>query len=483
MITIDESYVETAAPNLEAMKNGRALVAKGKFLSLRIDAEQTVIFGECQGSGKEPYRCSSDFARADQPTHRCTCPSRQFPCKHCIGLMFAYVLKRAAFTTGEMPADLAEKREKLLAKSEKKRDEVPKPKTINKSALSKKIQAQLDGLDLLERLTLDLARLGIGNMNAKAAREIEDKAKLLGDSYLPGAQAALHRYTTLFSDETGRFASNTGSMEAIFSEAMDQLSRLHVLVKQGRLYLSNRLSDPDLKPETESGIAAWLGHAWQLGELKAAGLFEANVDLIQLAFNSYDDVARKEFVDTGIWMNLTTGRVQLTQNFRPYKAAKFIKSDDSVFHVVQVKELYIYPGEVNPRIRWDAMEPRAATSADYARVKANSQREFVSVIKEVKSNLKLPLADKRPVYALAFGRIGEVDGKLVMEDAKGERLVLSDDGVTDEPATCDLLRLLPSSDLIGQTLVGRFRHDLEKRTLQVKPLSIVTDRAIVRLTY
>ena len=44
-------------------------------------------------------------------------------------------------------------------------------------------------------------RIGIGNMNAKTAREIEEKARQLGNAYLPGAQAALHRYTKLFSDD------------------------------------------------------------------------------------------------------------------------------------------------------------------------------------------------------------------------------------------------------------------------------------------
>src|SRR3954449_3367106 len=135
MISIDEGYVESAAPNADAMKNGRALVAKGKFISLNIDADETLLFGKCQGSGKEPYQCSSDFARADQPTHRCTCPSRQFPCKHCIGLMFAYVLKKASFSKADVPADLVEKRGKLAARAEKKVEDAAKPKVVNKAAL------------------------------------------------------------------------------------------------------------------------------------------------------------------------------------------------------------------------------------------------------------------------------------------------------------------------------------------------------------
>lgn len=484
MISMDEGYVDSAAPNPDAMKNGRALVIKGKFLSLNMDADETILFGKCQGSGKEPYSCSCDFARPDQPTHRCSCPSRQFPCKHCVGLMYAFVLKRPNFKSAEVPPELAEKRDKLAARVEKKKEESAKPKTVNKGALAKKIQAQLDGLDLLERLTLDVTRIGIGNMNAKTAREIEEKAKQLGNAYLPGAQAALHRYTKLFASEDGAFDPKTPASrrEAVFSEALDQLSRLHSLVKQGRAYLQRRLDDADLKPETETGIAAWLGHAWQLAELKAAGLVQADAELIQLAFNSHDDIAREEYVDTGVWMNLGTGRIQLTQNFRPYKAAKYIKSDDSFFQIAQIKELCVYPGDVNPRIRWDGMLPRPVEPRDLQRACEHARSDFAAVVKEVKTNLKGPLADKQPIYALKFRRLGQIDGTFVIEDTKGERLTLTDTGMSEEPLSCHLLQLLSPKLFGDQVLVARFRHDLDTRKLQIKPLSFVTAETVVRLT-
>lgn len=479
---IDEAYIDSAAPNAEAAKNGRSLVLKGKFTKLHKDAEETLLFGECQGSGKEPYRVSCDFTREEQPTYRCSCPSRQFPCKHCLGLMFAFVSKSASFTEAEVPADLVEKREKLASRAEKKKDEPAKPKTVNKSALAKKIQVQLDGLDLLEVLTHDLARVGIGNMNAKSAREIEDKAKQLGNAYLPGAQASLHRYTTLFTDPTGRFDAKATS-EAIFSEALDQLSRLHALVKQGRVYLRARLEDPELKPEIETDIAAWLGHAWQLAELKAAGQVQTDAELIQLAFNIHDDVARQEFIDTGMWMHLGSGRVYLTQNFRPYKAVKFIKSDDSFFQVAKVPELYVYPGDVNPRVRWEAMSSREATAADYRRVREHARQDFAAVIKDVKSSIKSPLADKQPVHALRFKSIGRVNGVPVVEDGAGQRIVLDDRGALGEPPSCHLLQLVSPKLHADQTLFVRFRHDLETRKLQAKPLAIISDSEIVRLTF
>ena len=45
-----------------------------------------------------------------------------------------------------------------------------------------------------------------------------------------------------------------------------------------------------------------------------------------------------------------------------------------------------------------------------------------------------------------------------------------------------LLSLLPKDSFEGNTLIARFRHDLDTRKLQIKPLSIVTQTSIVRLT-
>src|SRR5215211_3539023 len=132
MIALDERYVDSAAPNAEASKNGRGLVLKNKFVEFHQSEDETILFGACQGSGKEPYACSCDFAQPDKPTHRCSCPSRQFPCKHCIGLMFAYVQKKSSFKSADIPPDLAEKREKLATRAEKKQEEATKPKTVNK---------------------------------------------------------------------------------------------------------------------------------------------------------------------------------------------------------------------------------------------------------------------------------------------------------------------------------------------------------------
>ncbi len=484
MPQLEESWIDSIAPNSEAIKNGRNLVLKGAFRVLHQTTDGTLLFGECQGSGKEPYRCSSDFLQVASPVHRCTCPSRQFPCKHCLGLMYAFAQGKT-FTVAEAPQDVASKREKAEVRAEKKKERESQPRQVDKGALAKKIKAQLAGLDLLETLTHDLVRMGMGNTNAKTARQIEEQAKQLGNAYLPGAQAALHAYTKLFTNQEGRFDADLPATqrEAIYSEALDQLTRLSAIVKQGREYLQRRNEDPELAPETQTAIAAWLGHAWQLRELKDAGLVRSNVELIQLAFNSYDDVARAEYVDTGVWMDLDSGQIQITQTFRPYKAAKFIKSDDSFFRVAQVPELCVYPGDVNPRIRWDQMTPRPIEKRDLERVRGHACADFAAWLKDVKGHLKGPLADKRPIYALNFAKLGQVDGEYVIEDARGERVVLTDVGVTEEPPSCYLLGLLPAGLFTGQTLVARCHHNLDTRQLRIKPLAFVTETDVVRLTF
>ena len=480
MIQLTAEFITSAAPNSDAVKNGRGLVLKKKFTALHRSDDQTLLFGYCQGSGKDPYLCSADFGVPEKPVYRCTCPSRQFPCKHSIGLLLAYV-EGQKFTAAQVPEAIAAKREKVKERAEKKKAEEDTPRQVNKSALAKKIKTQLEGIDLLEKITKDLIRLGIGNMNAKLAREMEEQAKQLGNAYLPGAQSALRSYTKLFYAEDGEELGNA-RREAMYSEAFDHLVRLHSLIGKGRAYLQNRLNDPDLKPETETPIAEWLGHAWQLRELKEVGLLEEAVELVQVAFNTHDDVARREWVDTGVWMNLSSGMIGLTKNFRPYKSVKHIKSDDSFFNVAQVKELFVYPGNLNPRIRWDGMISRELEPRDLAAVRQHGRADFAEVIKEVKNHIKSPLADKHPIFALNFRTIGQVDGKYVIEDAKGERLVLGEQGLTEEPRSLHLLPLLPASCLQGQTLIGRFRHDLDTKRLQVKPLSIISQSEVNRLT-
>lgn len=476
--------MDSQAPNAGAIKNARGVVIKKKLGGLFKSPDGSLLFGDCKGSGAENYRPSADFSDSAKPVYRCTCPSHQFPCKHSLALLYAYA-QGQKFVEKEAPAEIAEKRARMAGRAEKKKAEADKPHKVNLSALKKKIETQLGGLNLLESLVNDLVRSGLGTLNAKSARQMEEQAKQLGDAYLPGAQNALHALTGLFyrSRVSSEDELRASEREKVYSAGLDQLNRLQSLCKQGRKYLQNRLDDPELKPETETDIAAWLGHAWQLRELKDAGLTQTNVELLQLAFNSHDDWTRGEFVETGVWMNLQTGAVQLTRNYRPYRAAKYIREDDSCFHVMICPELCVYPGNLNPRIRWEAGEPRPPGQGDYARARDLAKTDLKAVIKEVKTQLKSPLGDRHPVALVKYRALGKAGEEVIIEDGAGERLVLADDGYPGDPATLPLLPLLSPDLHHEQAMLARFHHDLDTQKLRAKPLAIVTATDVVRLTY
>jgi hypothetical protein len=481
---IDEAYADAQAPNADASKNARGIVLKKKLVGLFRSADDTLLFGECKGSGKENYRPSADFADPAKPVFRCTCPSRQFPCKHALALLYACA-QGAKFVEKDVPEELTAKRAKMQQRAEKKKEDADKPRQVNTTALKKKIQTQLEGLDLLESFVQDLTRSGLGTLNAKSARKMEEQALQLGNAYLPGAKNALHALTGLFyrSQISSEDELSASAREKVYSTALDQLNRLHALCQQGRRYLNRRLEDPELKPELETDIAAWLGHPWQLRELKDAGLVQTDVALLQLAFRSFDDWTRQEWVETGAWLNLQTGAVQLTHNYRPYRAAKFIREDDSCFHIAQCAELCVYPGNMNPRVRWDAMQPRPPTAEDYARARQHARDDFRAVIRDVKTQLKTPLGDRHPLALVAYRALGRAGGELALEDRAGERLLLADDGLAGEPDTVPLLSMLPAASRREQAMLVRFAHALDTQQLRAKPLSLLTRDEVIRLTY
>src|SRR5215470_12160199 len=129
---INEAYADSLAPNAAAIKNARGVVLKRKLVGLFRSADGTLLFGDCKGSGAENYRPSADFADPSKPVFRCTCPSRQFPCKHSLALLYASALG-AKFAEKDVPADITEKRSKIQKRAEKKKEEAAKPQKVNTS--------------------------------------------------------------------------------------------------------------------------------------------------------------------------------------------------------------------------------------------------------------------------------------------------------------------------------------------------------------
>jgi len=478
---LTEAYVDGLALNAAAIKNGKDLARKNSFQGLSRTEDDTLLFGECKGSGKEPYRCSADFAYPDQPVFRCSCPSRQFPCKHLLGLMYAYA-SGAPFSVEVIPPEIAEKREKAEKREEKKKEAAanapsePVKRKTNKAALTKKMTAQLEGLAIAEKLLRSLTQSGLGSADAKTIRLLADQCKQLGNYYIPGIQADIRGLLNGLESANDR--------ETAYTRTAESMTLLHSLIKKSRDYLTARLENPELPADADSTLEERIGHAWQLAELRERGHSERDVRLLQLAFRSYSDSSRSEFVDEGFWIELATGRIRVTRTYRPFRAAKHIREDDSVFQVVRAEELFVYPGELNARARWETQTFEEPDEEVFAAALGGAIRTFPEAIKQVKNQIKNPISDKHPALLLAFKEIAVAeDGGYALVDADGRTLPLADLPSVGQPTT-HLLPLLAKADLAGNAVLAIFGHDVERNRLYAQPLSILTPHnGVVRLLY
>jgi hypothetical protein len=83
---LTRSAIEAMAPDQSALSAASALLKPAKW-PMRARSGG-LIWGECQGSGANPYRVAAD---TEDPGSKCTCPSRKFPCKHALALMWMFV--------------------------------------------------------------------------------------------------------------------------------------------------------------------------------------------------------------------------------------------------------------------------------------------------------------------------------------------------------------------------------------------------------
>lgn len=477
MIEITAAYADSLAPNSSAIKNGQALVQKKKFVSLQHSPEGDLLFGECSGSGKSNYLTSADFVIPDKPVFRCNCPSRQFPCKHSLGLLYAYI-QGQAFTEAPIPEDIASKREKAEKREEKKQLEATapsKPKKVNTSALKKKLNAQLEGLDLLESLIQPLIRSGLGTIDSKTLKHLNSQIKELGNYYLPGAQYELRQLSVILTSDA--------EQELRYSLAVAQFTRLHAFIKRGRAHIQTKLDNEQFTPDPASTIEEWLGHAWQLSDLAAHDLQSGATELFQLAFLSYDDAARQEYVDTGYWLNYENKEIHRTIQYRPYRAARHLKEEDSFLEVVQVPALYHYPGDLNHRVRYEQFTSRDVTEQDFAVIAGAAHRSYADVLKTVKNQLKSPLADPEPVVLLHVHEMLLTDqGEYVITDESGQQLKLSDTGVSPQ-GTLQYLPYVPQELLHNAELLVMFRYESATGNLAVQPLTLIHGEQQIRLLY
>lgn len=501
MRTFDEQAIVSIAPNANAVSNGRKLSSGNSFVKRMKSADDSLYFGECKGSGKSNYNVSIDFEKEGEPVFRCSCPSRQFPCKHAIGLMFE-MKDGKSFETAEIPQDILDKREKIEAREKKKAekeiekeqnpDKPKKTSAASKAAKTKKIKKQIEGLDLLKDVMGQITGSGVAACADKAFdKKYDELAKQLGDYYLPGVQIIFKRFLKYLRtdkdlielENTKQKDSEYYNEEFLFNLVVKELTKLRYIEKRARDYLNKKLESDDTNPDDNILYEA-LGGVWKLEELGETGLKKDNVSLVELSFISEFDDVKAEYIDKGYWIDLDTGDINYTANYCPLKAKKYIQRDDSFFGKKFIEKLYFYPaneGE-NRRIRYESSRDEDLDIDDIKKIRSFAKKNMTEFLKPAKNILKATLSDNAYGVLFEFAKIGTNGSDVVTEDKEGKQILLR--AMTKDKTAMDAIFGLPSKDYLkNQVLFGLAHYDSMLKQICIEPRSIITENEILRLAY
>lgn len=490
MKNVTEQLILSLAPNPAAAANGKKISKSGSFQKLYRAADDTLFMGECKGSGKNPYITSADYIDPDHPVFRCSCPSRQFPCKHALGLLYE-MMSDKKFEICEIPEDIQRKRGKLAAKSapakapedmtpeelEKAEKKKAAAEKSAKSTKKKKLQKQLEGLDLVEKAVKDLISAGLGTMGGASLPTYQNLSKQLGDYYLNGPQRLFNRLMI----EITEFQKD--NLEIHYDNAIDTIEKLYSLIKKSREYINKKIESDDISND-DTILYEELGGNWKLSELELLGKCKKNAHMAQLSFWVTFDEARKEYIDTGAWCDLDDGNVYLTKNFRPLKSLKYVKAEDSIFGAADIPSMAIYPGDTNPRVRWDGCSIRELSTDDYNKLRSHAIISVSAELKAVKNKLQNAMASPILYKLVAFSKIGKCADGIALRTRSSDTILLED--FPELQPTVERLEILPNAKLTenGVMLCG-FWYNGEKRRISAQPLCIIPDNenSIIRLLY
>ena len=210
------------APDDSAARAAKDLATTRKWS--RLGFNEVATWGECQGSGADPYRTQIDI---QQNAFKCTCPSRKFPCKHGLALFLLLAKERDAFTSTEAPEWVLtwfaqrHAREGKQKRSDQDDERATPPAPVAQAKRASKRQANVKaGLEDFDRWLQDLVRRGLASTQNESYVFWENQAKHLVDAQAPGI-------ARLVRECAGTPASGNGWQERL----MRQISQIYLLLE------------------------------------------------------------------------------------------------------------------------------------------------------------------------------------------------------------------------------------------------------------
>ena len=313
---------------LDLAPDARSVGAARGLTSLRtwsqLGCTDSLVWGRCQGSGREPYQVTVDL---HEPAFKCTCPSRKFPCKHGLALLLLWVEHGDAVGEVDQAADFAgdwaAQRENRPSRPKRERAEVADPEAQARRQADREA-VMTAGLDELERWLGDLVRQGLAGARRQPYGFWDGAAARLVDAQLPG------------------LAERVRAMGGAVQVRDDWAA--HLLSEAGRWYLAIRAwrRRADLGPDVLGDLRAFLGWARRPDEVAA---FERVPDRWVVAGVRQGDDGT--IVSQRTWLRgEASGRWVVILDFAAAGAALRVAH---VVGTVVEDALVLYPGSEPPR--------------------------------------------------------------------------------------------------------------------------------------
>jgi hypothetical protein len=202
-LALSLSKIEAIAPDQGSLAAAKKLLKPSGWPTVCEDGAG-LVWGECQGSGSNPYRvCVTE----DDAGYKCTCPSRKFPCKHSLALMWMRVEGKVSFSHGTAPgwvsdwisrrrgpsaAGASTEAKASIAATEGSEPEIVDPKAADKAAAARDRSRQVretaiaGGLDELTLWLSDVVAAGVATFASNPGSTCRMMAQRLFDAKASG---------------------------------------------------------------------------------------------------------------------------------------------------------------------------------------------------------------------------------------------------------------------------------------------------------
>lgn len=268
MEILTSDQVIALAPDPASVKAGQGLANSGKWVTL--GRNERSVWGECQGSGKLPYRAQADLGG---PAFHCSCPSRKFPCKHGLGLLLLLAANPGRVAEVEAPAWVQEWIAKRDASTEKKAARAaedaapPDPETAARREAEREKRAGKRedrvraGLQDLQTWLNDLARQGLAQAKQQPSQFFDTMAARMIDAQAPGIARRLRAWRGLLAsgdDWAARLLESAGALQWL----LHGYGRMESLPPAMRASVRNAIGFTT--SEQELGVAETARDEWQV---------------------------------------------------------------------------------------------------------------------------------------------------------------------------------------------------------------------------